>query len=105
MERREELLAIPGIDVALVGPADLSVSLGVPGEFEHPKMVETVGGLIESCARHGVTPGIHCRAASLAAKWVARGMKFVSAGTEHGMLLEKAKESMAELKAARKASA
>ena len=49
-ERREELLAIPGIDAVMVGPADLSISLGVPGDFDHPKMVETITAIIESCA-------------------------------------------------------
>jgi 2-dehydro-3-deoxyglucarate aldolase/4-hydroxy-2-oxoheptanedioate aldolase len=40
LDKCHELLAVPGIDVAMVGPADLSISLGVPGEFTHPKLVE-----------------------------------------------------------------
>src|ERR1700726_1084671 len=36
VEMREELLAVPGIDAVFIGPADLSISLGVPGEFQHP---------------------------------------------------------------------
>ena len=36
LEAREELLAVPGIDAVMIGPADLSISLGVPGEFQHP---------------------------------------------------------------------
>ena len=39
VEAREELLAIDGVNAVIVGPADLSVSLGVPGEFEHPRMI------------------------------------------------------------------
>ena len=42
VERREELLSVPGIDAVMIGPADLSISLGVPGEFDHPKMIETI---------------------------------------------------------------
>ena len=100
MERREELLSVPGIDVAMVGPADLSVSLGVPGEFEHPRLVETVTAFMESCARHGVFPGIQVRNVALAKKWLERGMRFVGCGSEHGLLLLKATETMAELSAA-----
>jgi 2-keto-3-deoxy-L-rhamnonate aldolase RhmA len=99
LERREELLATPGLDVALVGPADLSLSLGVPGEFEHPKLVDAVLGLIESARRHGVAPGIQVRTPALAKKWTERGMRFVGCGSEHGLLLEKAREAAAELKA------
>jgi 2-dehydro-3-deoxyglucarate aldolase/4-hydroxy-2-oxoheptanedioate aldolase len=100
MERREELLSAPGIDVALVGPADLSVSLGVPGEFEHPRLVETVTTFIETCARYGVFPGIQVRTAALARKWIERGMRFVGCGSEHALLMLKATETMAELSAA-----
>ena len=35
-EARDELLSVPGIDAVLIGPADLSISLGVPGDFENP---------------------------------------------------------------------
>lgn len=99
IERREELLATPGVDVALVGPADLSIALGVPGEFEHPKLVDTVLALMESCQRHGVAPGIQVRTPALAKKWVERGMRFVGCGSEHGLLWEKARETAAEVKA------
>lgn len=100
MERREELLAVPGVDVGLVGPADLSISLGVPGEFEHPKVVDTILAFLESCGRRGVFPGIQVRTLALARKWIGRGMKFVGCGSEHGLLLEKASENLAELSAA-----
>src|SRR6202790_3151811 len=35
MERIDELLSVPKIDAGMLGPADLSISLGVPGQFEH----------------------------------------------------------------------
>jgi len=100
MERHEELLAVPGIDVALIGPADLSISLGVPGDFENPKLVDAVLAFMESCRGHGVLPGIQVRALPLAKKWIERGMRFVGCGSEHGHLLEKAVETMAGLAAA-----
>lgn len=99
IERREELLAVPGIDVALIGPADLSISLGVPGEFEHPRLVEAAQALMESARRRGVAPGIQVRSPALAKKWAERGMRFVGCGSEHGLLWEKARETAAELKA------
>jgi len=72
----------------------------VPGEFEHPRLVETVTAFMESCARHGVFPGIQVRNVALAKKWLERGMRFVGCGSEHGLLLLKATETMAELSAA-----
>ena len=49
MERADELLSQKGIDIAMVGPADLSISLGIPGQFDHPLLISTVDQLIEKC--------------------------------------------------------
>src|SRR5579872_2848457 len=46
MERADELLSVPGMNIAMVGPADLSIALGIPGEFDHPLLVSTVEKLI-----------------------------------------------------------
>jgi 2-dehydro-3-deoxyglucarate aldolase/4-hydroxy-2-oxoheptanedioate aldolase len=105
MDRADELLAVKGVDIAMVGPADLSISLGVPGEFENPLMISTIQRLIEKCNRHGVVPGIQVRTVAAAKAWAERGMRFVGAGGEHGLLLEKAKEAVAQLHAARMAPA
>jgi len=99
MERADELLSVKGMDIAMVGPADLSISLGIPGQFEHPKLVSTVERLMEKCNQHGVVPGIQVRTVAAAKFWLARGMRFVGAGGEHGLLLEKAREAVAQLKA------
>lgn len=98
MERADELLSAPGLDVALVGPSDLSISLGVPGEFEHPKLIETVQRFMERCRRHKVAAGIQVRTPALAKAWTQRGMQFVGCSSEHGLLLEKARETTQELR-------
>jgi 2-keto-3-deoxy-L-rhamnonate aldolase RhmA len=61
--------------------------------------VSTVERLIEQCRQYGVVPGIQVRSAAMARMWVDRGMRFVGAGAEHGLLLEKAKETVALLRA------
>jgi 2-dehydro-3-deoxyglucarate aldolase/4-hydroxy-2-oxoheptanedioate aldolase len=103
VDRADDLLSVPGLDVVMVGPADLSISLGVPGQFEHPLLVSTVDKIIEKCNRHGVVPGIQVRSVAQAKFWAERGMRFVGSGAEHGLLLEKAKEAVAQLRAARAA--
>jgi 2-keto-3-deoxy-L-rhamnonate aldolase RhmA len=99
VDKREELISTPGIDAVMVGPADLSVSLGVPGEFEHPKMIETIEKVRDTCVKLGIAPGIHCRTAALAKMWKEKGMKFLSTGSEAAFLFEKASEVSASLKA------
>jgi 2-dehydro-3-deoxyglucarate aldolase/4-hydroxy-2-oxoheptanedioate aldolase len=99
VERRDELLSVPGFDSIMIGPADLSISLGVPGEFDHPKMIEAIELVKESCLKHGVAPGIHLRVLALAKYWKERGMKFLSCGSEVGFLQEGAAATAAVLKA------
>src|SRR5437016_7266702 len=77
VERADELLSLKGVDAIMVGPADLSISLGVPGQFDHPLMIETICKLIETCNRHRVVPGIQTRNVAMARQWVELGMRFV----------------------------
>jgi 2-keto-3-deoxy-L-rhamnonate aldolase RhmA len=99
VERRDELLSVPGLDAVMIGPADLSISLGVPGQFDHPKMIEAIEQVRESCVKHGVAPGIHLRMLHLAQYWKERGMLFLSCGSEVGFMLEKATEIASALRA------
>lgn len=97
IERADELLSVPGFEVAMVGPADLSVSLGVPGQFDSPVLVDAVLAFIEKCVKHGIVPGIQTRTVAMARQWAERGMRFVGAGGEHSLLLAAAREAVAEL--------
>lgn len=92
VERREELLSIPGIDAVMIGPVDLSISLGVPGDFMHPKMIDAMEKVRDSCLRYNVAPGTQTRNLALAKYWRERGMLFLGCSSETAMLLEKATE-------------
>jgi 2-dehydro-3-deoxyglucarate aldolase/4-hydroxy-2-oxoheptanedioate aldolase len=93
VEAREEILSVPGIDAVMIGPADLSISMGVPGEFQHPKMVEAMESIRDTCERHGIAPGTQTRAVPQAKFWKERGMRFLGCGSEIGFMYEKAKET------------
>ena len=97
LERADELLSLPGVDVAMVGPADLSIALGVAGELDHPSMIRAIDRLIVQANSHGVVPGIQTRTVEQARFWSGRGMRFVGAGGEHGLLLSKAREAVKAL--------
>ncbi len=97
VDAREELLAVPGIDAVMIGPADLSISLGVPGDFEHPKMVEAMEAIRDTCVRRGIAPGTQTRSLQLAKFWRDRGMRLLGCSSETGMILDRAKEISAAL--------
>ena len=97
-EMRDELLSVKGIDAVMVGPVDLSISLGVPGDFDNPKLIDTVEKIRDACNAHRVAPGIQMRSLSQAKSWRARGMKFLGCSSDAGMLIEKANEIAKALK-------
>jgi len=97
-EARDELLSVKGIDAVMVGPVDLSISLGIPGEFTNPKLIDTVDKIRESCLAHGVAPGIQMRSLQHAKTWRDRGMLFLGCNSDSGMLMEKATEIAKALK-------
>lgn len=98
LEARQELLSVPGVDAVMVGPADLSISLGVPGEFERPEVVQAIESIRDSCVRKGIIPGIHTRGLPMAKFWRDRGMTLLSCNSEVGMMLERAREITAALR-------
>ena len=98
IERIDELLSVPKIDAVMIGPADLSISLGVAGQFEHPTLVAAIEKIRDACIRHGVAPGIHMRSLKLVQYWRDHGMLFLSCNSEIGFMLEKASETVAALK-------
>lgn len=58
VERAAEIAAVPGVDCLLVGPGDLTQSLGVPWEFEHPAVWEAICKTFRAARLHGKIAGI-----------------------------------------------
>jgi 2-keto-3-deoxy-L-rhamnonate aldolase RhmA len=86
LERLDEILSIEGVDVALVGPTDLSVALGIAGKMTDPLLVSSINSVLETCKRHNVYPAIHMNDLTLASHWATKGMRLVSFNSEVGML-------------------
>lgn len=89
LEARDELLSVKGVDAVMVGPVDFSISLGVPGDFRHPVMVDAMEKVRDSCLAHGVAPGTQTRTEDLAKFWRDRGMLFLGCSSEMGMMFER----------------
>ena len=97
VDARDELLSVPGVDAVFIGPADLSISLGVAGEFLHARMVDAMDKIKESCVKHGVAPGSHSRGIEQAKVLIQHGLRFVGCGNDTSMLYERASEIVRSL--------
>ena len=58
LEAADEIAAIDGVDCLFVGPADLSHSLGIPGQFAHATYQAALRKVVDACRRQGKAPGI-----------------------------------------------
>jgi 4-hydroxy-2-oxoheptanedioate aldolase len=82
----EEIVATPGVDVALIGPTDLSIAMGVPGQMDSPKLHTAIKKMIDACQRHQTAPAIHINNLEWAVYWIEQGMRLVSSFSEAGLL-------------------
>jgi 2-dehydro-3-deoxyglucarate aldolase/4-hydroxy-2-oxoheptanedioate aldolase len=71
----DDILSVPGIDVALVGNDDLSLGMGIPTQFDNPKYEKTVKNIIATCNKYGVLPGIACIDPVKVKFWKEQGMR------------------------------
>jgi 2-keto-3-deoxy-L-rhamnonate aldolase RhmA len=80
VENLEAILAVEGVDGFLVGPYDLSGSLGVPGQFDHPDVVAALDRVKEVTARMNAVSGFHVISSDQAetAKKIEEGYRFLA---------------------------
>ena len=89
----DAIAAVPGIDCLLIGSNDLSLELGVAGQFTHPKIVEAYDIVIAACRRHGKWPGMGgVNGEELFRRYIAAGMRFILGGNDVPFLLGGATE-------------
>jgi 4-hydroxy-2-oxoheptanedioate aldolase len=85
LEQLDDILSVPGIDAVYVGPADLSLTLGLPPRMDHDdeSFQRARLAIVEGCGRHGITAGIHASAA-LAPKHAEAGYRMITISSDVG---------------------
>ena len=74
----DAILAVPGIDVGFVGHTDLSVSLGIPGQFANPDFIAARDAVVAACRRHGKAAGCLVPTPEAGRQWIAAGFRMVA---------------------------
>lgn len=86
VNRIDEILSIDGIDGTFIGPYDLSMSMGLPGQLDHPDIITAKRRVLEATLARGLTAGIHLvhpdRAPADMASCLADGYRFIALGTD-----------------------
>ena len=80
----ESLIAVNGVDAIMIGPYDLSASLGLTGEIGHARVQDAVATVVRACQKAGVPSGIHVvnPDAKLLSSAVDAGHRFIAFGVD-----------------------
>ena len=84
----EAILAVEGLDAILIGPYDLSASMGLTGQFEHPDFVAQMEHILKTSQDKGISAGIHAVAPSpmQLQQFVTDGYRFIAYSIDSVML-------------------
>ena len=93
LHQLDAIAATPGVDGVFIGPADLSASMGHPGDPGHPDVQAAILDAISRIRRAGKAPGILATNEAHARKWLDAGALFVAVGIDT-MLLKSAAASL-----------
>ena len=99
VSRLDEILGVPGLDAVYVGPADLSLTLGLTPRMDHDdqSFQDARLAIAKACMERGITAGIHASAA-LAPKHVEAGYRMITISSDVGSMATGAAQDLRSVK-------
>src|SRR5665213_613077 len=98
IEKADEIAAVEGVDMVLIGVNDMLASMGLAGQHEHAKVRDAYARTIAACRKHGKHVGVGGLSTKpkLATEFIAMGARLLSTGTDiqflQAAMNEKAKQ-------------
>lgn len=83
VERIDEIAAVPGIDVLFIGPTDLSHSLGLAGQLDHPEVIAAMDHIAARTLAAGKALGLLAATKARAEQWAEKGATYLCANLEN----------------------
>ena len=88
----DQIIEVEGVDIVFIGPYDLSQSLGVPGEIQHPTVINAMESLIKKAKIKGIMLGTFCDTPELLKHWRGLGINYLSYGVDIALFMESLKQ-------------
>lgn len=92
----EEILKLEGIDGVLIGPNDLTCSMGIINQLDHPDYLANVEKVFQLCKKYDKIAGISGKDRKVLKHWESKGAQLLQWGTDVSLLMEKLKEGLLE---------
>ena len=74
----DAIMAVDGVDVLFIGPFDLSTSLGISGQLDHPQLLAAVGDIVTRARARGIALGIWMPRPDQVGPWIQQGVQVVT---------------------------
>ena len=89
LSRADDIAAVEGVDLVMIGSNDLLADWGLAGQYDHPRLRDAYARTIAACRKHGKHVGVGGLSTrpKLAAEFVAMGARMISTGTDIQFLL------------------
>lgn len=101
MDNLDALLGVPGLDGVFIGPHDLSISLGIPEQYDHPEFEKAVTAIIHTARKKGLAVGIHFSLApERQVQWMKEGANIVIHSSDIALFSQKLQADLRVIKAA-----
>ena len=92
IENCEAIAAVPGIDALLIGTNDLCMEMGIPGQFDDPRIREAYAKVIAACRKHGKFPGMGgMYTPELLERHISMGVQLILSGSDFSLLMQAGK--------------
>ena len=101
MERLDSILAEPGLDGVIIGPHDLSISLGLPEQYHDPRFEDAVRSIISRARKTGLSVGIHLsEGAESQIQWAKAGANIIMHSSDIALFQQRLKEDVTAIRRA-----
>jgi 2-dehydro-3-deoxyglucarate aldolase/4-hydroxy-2-oxoheptanedioate aldolase len=94
----DSILRVDGVDGVLIGPNDLTQSMGIINQLNNPDYLKTVEQIIASCKKHDKIAGISGKDLKVLRYWESRGAQLLQWGTDVSLLMEKIRNGLEEFR-------
>jgi 4-hydroxy-2-oxoheptanedioate aldolase len=99
VEHAAEIASIDGVDVLFVGPADLTHSMGIPGQFDDARYLSALQRVVAAADASGKATGILLRDATALPRHIELGFRFVGIGSDGAFIADGARSVLAHARA------
>ncbi|NOZ23061.1 MAG: hypothetical protein GXP25_18465 [Planctomycetes bacterium] len=97
VDNAEAIITTPGIDGILIGPGDLSSSMGISGQWDSPELMDNCIKVFEAARKHGKIMATVCPTPEMTKRWKEIGVHLLCVGSDMGLLKDALKERLKAL--------